>query len=800
MDEDNSKAEVVLIAASPTDENVFAVGYADGSLRVWNMKSGNSSSGTLSLVFHGHKGSVTALAFDGTGTRLASGSKDTEIVVWDLVGEVGLFRMRGHSNAVTGLAFCASGTALISTSKDTLMKVWDLATQHCVETAVVHQGEITGMAAVKSRDRIVTVGADNKMRLFKVDEAQVAAKLTHGADDSVAVLDLVECVSRSSNERAIWAAFNDADRYLAVLGVDRSLELWKLRTAEEVASAKGAAPSWLKQVRHTRLQCRAKSVEFAPEWRVRSTASVKLLAGFADNQLGEVVVPLESTGELSIPAAIDGLGHRTECKAVVFNAAGTLLATAARSDVKIWNPETGAMVRTIEMAEGGEPTVLAFLTDDRGLLVGDASGMVHLVDLVTGEAIDSVKAHGGAVRALTVRPDRKGMMTGGADKNVKFWEFKATSKNDVGQKLKTIKTLQMNDEVLGLKYSPDLRYIAVATMDLTVKVFFEDSLCFYLSLYGHKLPVTGMDISADGKMLISCSADKNIKIWSLEFGECRKSIFGHADALTGISFIPGTSRFVTCSKDKTVKYWDAEKFTELQKLTGHLGEIWALGLNSAGNVIATVSKDRSVRLWRTSEEMLFPEEEKEREMEEQFEASMVEENPHERKAADDEAGRATTKTIASMKAGERIMECLEAADVERRKWDEYHAGIAQGLSMETPTPEPFFLALGKGKTPADFVLVALERIPLPEIEEALLCLPTNSLPSLLFYIKEWLTGRRNIVMSARVLDMVLRLFHRQIIANPGLRALLESIRDLERQTLVGLKDILGYNSVALQLA
>jgi hypothetical protein len=42
-------------------------------------------------------------------------------------------------------------------------------------------------------------------------------------------------------------------------------------------------------------------------------------------------------------------------------------------------------------------------------------------------------------------------------------------------------------------------------------VFFVDSFKFFLSLYGHKLPVLCMDISSDGTLLVSGSADKNIK-------------------------------------------------------------------------------------------------------------------------------------------------------------------------------------------------------------------------------------------------------------------------------------------------
>lgn len=60
--------------------------------------------------------------------------------------------------------------------------------------------------------------------------------------------------------------------------------------------------------------------------------------------------------------------------------------------------------------------------------------------------------------------------------------------------------------------TPAGRLLAVALLDCTIKVFFADSLKFWLSLYGHKLPVLSMDISSDSQLLASGSADKNLKV------------------------------------------------------------------------------------------------------------------------------------------------------------------------------------------------------------------------------------------------------------------------------------------------
>lgn len=50
-----------------------------------------------------------------------------------------------------------------------------------------------------------------------------------------------------------------------------------------------------------------------------------------------------------------------------------------------------------------------------------------------------------------------------------------------------VKTLKMTDDVLSVRYSPDGRLLAVSLLDSTVKIFYSDTLKFFLSLYGHKV-------------------------------------------------------------------------------------------------------------------------------------------------------------------------------------------------------------------------------------------------------------------------------------------------------------------------
>lgn len=95
------------------------------------------------------------------------------------------------------------------------------------------------------------------------------------------------------------------------------------------------------------------------------------------------------------------------------------------------------------------------------------------------------------------------------------------------------------------------KLLAVALLDSTIKIFFTDTLKFFLSLYGHKLPVLSMDISSDSTLLVSGAADKNIKIWGLDFGDCHRSLFAHDDSVMQVLFVHNTHYVFTAGESCT---------------------------------------------------------------------------------------------------------------------------------------------------------------------------------------------------------------------------------------------------------
>lgn len=57
------------------------------------------------------------------------------------------------------------------------------------------------------------------------------------------------------------------------------------------------------------------------------------------------------------------------------------------------------------------------------IAVGTKSGEILIYDLASSSLIETIQAHTGTVWSLHVRADGQALVSGSADKDVKFWDF-----------------------------------------------------------------------------------------------------------------------------------------------------------------------------------------------------------------------------------------------------------------------------------------------------------------------------------------------------------------------------------------
>ncbi|KAK4459108.1 WD40-repeat-containing domain protein [Cladorrhinum samala] len=862
--DESCKAQVTAIAQSKTDPDVFAVGYENGSIRLWDSKIATSI-----VSFNGHKSAITALAFDKTGVRLASGARDTDVIIWDLVAEVGQYKLRGHKDQITGLRFIEpepivhddeggqalmavdSETAegfLLTTGKDALIKLWDLSSRHCIETHVAQSnGECWALGLSPDLDLCVTAGNDGEMKVWALDVASLAASAQHvDLTQSVNFLHDRGTLHRSSKERAVEVVFHPRRDYFAVHGVEKNVEIWRIRSESEIkkslarkkkrrkekaAKDKKGAEAEVEDaegdditkaeisdvfVQHliARTTGKVRSVDWATGG---STKDLQLLVGMTNNLLELYTVvgkdKLKSKGDApdyNKALAVELPGHRTDVRSLSISSDDKMLASAANGSLKIWNIRTQACIRTFEC---GYALCCAFLPGDKVVVVGTKEGELQLYDVGSAALLESVNAHDGhAVWALQVHPDGKSVVSGGADKTAKFWDFKIIQEQVLGTtrttpKLKLVQSriLKVSDDILSLKFSPDSKLLAVALLDSTVKVFFVDTLKLYLNLYGHKLPVLSMDISYDSKLIVTSSADKNIRIWGLDFGDCHKALFGHQDSILQVAFIPHNSdgnghHFFSASKDRTIKYWDGDKFEQIQRIDGHFGEIWALAVSHSGRVLVSASHDKSIRVWEESDEQIFLEEEREKELEELYESTLTTSLEQDEDAQDEnrEVAAASKQTVETLMAGERIAEALELGMADLNVVKEWEEAKLSNPNMAPPQRNPIFMALGNISA-EQYVMSTLQKIKASALHDALLVLPFASVPMLFTFLNIFALRSMNIPLTCRILFFMLKTHHKQIVSSKTMKGMLDGIRTNLRGALRKQKDEMGYNIAALKV-
>lgn len=841
------KHEVTFLCPAP-DGNHIAVGYEDGTVRIFSLLSGESN-----VTLNGHKTAVTVIGYDALGARLVTGSRDTDVIVWDVINECGLFRLKGHKDSITQALFLEEhNNLLVTSSKDSFVKWWDLDTQHCFKTLVGHRSEVWGMVLLDQESRLLTGSADSELRAWDIgyllqekdagepiekriksllgDDAGDDEEQDEAMDESPADR-ILSCTSagsilREARDRVVSMTMDNKSRILACHGNEAVLELFTVLSKQEVDRAMGRK---LKKAKKKATKLNDAADQEAPEPTVQKTLAdeiTRLTNIKASSKIRWVDSLWCTGGELKVALLLQNntvetyslklsdnkvtpvanktsrltlAGHRTDARTLAFSSDNMAVLSASGDTVKVWNRSTLQVVRTMACEYA---LCSLFVPGDRQIILGTKTGKLQIFDLASGELLENVAAHNGALWSVALSPDQRGIVTGGADKTVRFWDFELVKGQETEQKRLTVKhtrTLQLGEDVLCVKISPNQRLLAVALLDSTVKVFYMDTLKFFLSLYGHKLPVLCLDISHDSSLIVTGSADRNVKIWGLDFGDCHRSLFAHDDSVMFVLFLPKTHLFFTAGKDKKIKQWDADKFQLIQTLEGHHREVWTLAVSPSGDYLVSSSHDKSLRLWDRTREPIILDEEREMEREAEFEESIAKEGetvvPGE---TEGEAAPAAKKTVETVKAAERIMEALELYRVENRKMEEHkYACEHAGKQLPPPKANPILVAFGN-VSPSRYVLDVIRKVRSSELEVSMLVLPFPYVPELLSLFNLYLQQGLEVELVCRCLFFLLRVHFGQITGNQMMLSVIDQLRDTTISKVRDIRDVLGFNSAALQ--
>lgn len=774
--------------------NKLAAGYDDGNVAFFNLE-------TLAIdcMLMLHESAVSCLKFDSLGLKIISGGLDTDLVVSDIVDQVGMYRLQGHSGPITSCHFIEKyKNVAVSSSKDMQIKFWNIDTQFCFKTIADNHAEVWSITLLRDDTFLVSGSKENALRVYRLSEQKSNDCVT--TDDELwnpFKCNFVGSIQRSGKGRTVNLISDGGQgQVLACSGTDDEIELFYFCSSDESiqrlvnrlkqgstkkapeASKDLSLADEIRRITSIKTKEKVKSIDLV----LSSTNELRVGVIFSNNliRMYTLLDITQKRPEAQLIRSVSQQGHHTECRSVCFSSDNLAVASGSADTLKLWNRSSLACLRTVE-----SQYILSscFVPGDRHVLLGAKSGSLIIVDIVIGEIIETIPAHEKELWSVNLLPDLRGCVTGGGDCTVKFWSFELiTDPNDDNRKVLSLihkNTLQLEENILSVKVTPDGKYVACALLDSTVKIFFMDSFKFFLSLYGHKLPVLCLDVCYDNTLLASGSADRNVKIWGMDFGDCHRSLFAHDDSVMALQFIPKTHMFFTCGKDGKIKQWDADTFEKILTLPGHLGEAYNLSVSPNGRFVVSCGSDRTIRMFERTDEPLVLQDEQEQEREELENQTLASSSLNSAVPGLPGLNLPSKKTVGAEKSAESILECLELS----KKFDKDEA-------KDIPVLMTFYEA----KNTDDFLLAVLSKIRSSDLEESLLLLPFSSVCEILEKLPRMASQRKDeSELICKVVLFLFRIHHKTIVTS---KVLLPSIQKLIKhleESIADLRDMVGSN-------
>lgn len=491
------------VAFSPNG-TLIASGGDDGTLRLWNPRTGQEVGAPIDALPDGGVISIDAVTFNPSGTIVATADANGIVRLWNprTGREVGyLTATDSNELAWSAMAYNRSGSVLATAAGgDGMVRLWDSATWREIGSPI-HAGlrdcGVNGVA-FSPNSAILATATCGEVRLWDpasgheigkpitTDTGSYISTVAFSPNGTILVTASGDGILRlwnpatgheigvpitatNTSTRAVNSiAFNPSGTILATASGDGTLRLWNPATGHEIGVPITADTASISQGGRVSLN----SVAFNPSGTILATAG-------AD---GTVRLWNPATGQpIGTPIAAEVIHDTTGAStvsAVAFNPSGTILATAGADIVRLWNPAVSEQTGTIIPGDG--VTALAFNPSGTVLATAGTDGIVRLWDPFTsketGTPIHADHPAPGftGVNAVAFNPSGTILATGDGDGTVRLWA--TTTGKEVGTPIHSDNT-QADDEPIGpngvykVTFCRDGTILATADVDGTVRLW-----------------------------------------------------------------------------------------------------------------------------------------------------------------------------------------------------------------------------------------------------------------------------------------------------------------------------------------
>lgn len=600
-------ATPVVVLAIDRTGTLLATGAADGNIKVWDVLGGyvtHTFRGPSVLVSALHffeiasgrlgeeqttskkktkrKSDASSEAKDDTTIRfrLASGSQDGKVRVWDLHKRSVVADLDSHVSDVQGLDYSSSQHALVTASRDKTMIWWDakswtprkiIPTFEAIEAAgFVEDGRLT-----------FTAGANGCVRLW---DSETGREVT------------AEQAARAETDSVTAALLRDHKGVLLTVQTDHTLAIHKMPSVRDsLTIPELPPPETIRRISGTHDEI----IDLA--YLLPDRSMMALATNLEDVRLVSLKENSGADGSLEAAGTYFGQdvgllkGHEDIVITIDVDWSGHWIATGAKDNTaRLWRID----------GETGDFTCWTTFTGHAETL-----GAVGLPKTVPQES--------SAAYRDPVNNPPPFLVTGSQDLTVKKWDIPRQAQ----KKAKAIFTRKAHEkDINALDVNAAGQLFASASQDKTVKIWSVAEGEVQGILRGHKrgvwtvkfapanTPVIHGDKGAiAGKgLVLTGSGDKTVKIWSLSDYTCVRTFEGHSNSILKVGWLQQHAegdkskrvQFASAGGDGLVKVWDANSGETETTLDNHEDRVWALAVHAETNTIVSGSADSTVTFWQ----------------------------------------------------------------------------------------------------------------------------------------------------------------------------------------------------------